>query len=59
MVILKKYDLLILVGILSIVKRNLDKSKIIPFCDKLIGMGDDAIESRRNYEDIYLYFNSF
>jgi len=53
----KKYDLLILVGIRSIVKRNLDKSKIIPFCDKLIDMGDDAMDSRRNYEDIYLYFN--
>ena len=53
----KKYDLIILIGIRSIVKRNLDKSKIIPFCEKLIDMGDDAMDPRRNYEDIYLYFN--
>ena len=53
----KKYDLIILIGIRSIVKRNLDKSKIIPFCKKLIDMGDDAMDPRRNYEDIYLYFN--
>ena len=53
----KKYDLIILIGIRSIVKRNLDKSRIIPFCDKLIDMGDNAMDPRRNYEDLYLYFN--
>ena len=53
----KKYDLIILIGIRSIVKRKLDKSKIIPFCTKLIDMGDDAMDPRRNYEDVYLYFN--
>ena len=53
----KKYNLIILIGIRSIIKRNLEISKIIPFCDKLIDMGDDAMDPRRNYEDIYLYFN--
>ena len=53
----KKYDLLILVGIRSLIKRDLDKSKIIPYCDKLIDMGDNSMDPRRNYEDIYLFFN--
>ena len=52
----KKYDLIVLVGIRSIVKRNLDKNKILPFCSKLIDMGDSAMDPRRNYEDAYIYF---
>ncbi len=53
----KKYDLIILVGIRSIVKRNLDKDKILPYCKKLIDMGDSSMDPRRNYEDIYFYFS--
>ena len=53
----KYYDLIILVGIRSIVKRNLNKSKITNFCKKIIDMGDDSMDPRRNCEDIYFYFN--
>ena len=53
----KYYDLIILVGIRPIVKRNLDKSKITNFCKKIIDMGDFSMDPRRNCEDIYLYFN--
>ena len=52
----KKYDLLILIGIRSIVKRNLNEEKILPFCNKLIDMGDSAMDPRRNFEDAYFYF---
>ena len=52
----KKYDLIVLIGIRSIVKRNLDKNKILPYCEKLIDMGDSALDKRRNYEDAYIYF---
>ena len=52
----KKYDLIILIGIRSIIKRNLDKDKILPFCSKLIDMGDSALDKRRNHEDAYIYF---
>ncbi len=52
----KKYDIIILVGIRLIPKMNLDKNKIVPFCKKLIDMGDSAMDSRRNQEDAYLYF---
>ena len=55
----KKYDLIILVGIRSIVKRNLDKDKILPYCKKLIDMGDSSMDPRRNEEDIYFYFSPF
>ena len=53
----KYYDIIILVGIRSIVKRNLNISKITNFCKKIIDMGDDSMDPRRNYEDIYFYFN--
>ena len=52
----KKYNIIILVGIRSIVKRNLDPKKILPFCDKLIDMGDNAMDPRKNHEDLYFYF---
>ena len=52
-----KYDLIVLIGIRSIVKRNLDPKRILPFCDKLIDMGDSSMDPRRNYEDLYFYFN--
>ena len=52
----KHYDLIILVGIRSIVKLNLDKDKILPYCNKLIDMADSSMDPRRNYEDAYFYF---
>ena len=52
-----KYDLIVLIGIRSIVKRNLDPKRILPFCTKLIDMGDSSMDPRRNYEDLYFYFN--
>ena len=52
----KKYDLIILIGIRSIVKRNLDENKILPYCTKLIDMGDNGMDPRRNFEDAYIYF---
>ena len=52
----KKYDVIILIGIRSIVKQKLDKDKIIPYCKKLIDMGDSSMDPRRNYEDAYIYF---
>ena len=53
----KKYDLIILIGIRSIIKRKLDPKRILPFCKKLIDMGDSALDPRKNFEDVYLYFN--
>lgn len=53
----KKYDLIVLIGIRSIVKRNLDKNKILPYCEKLIDMGDSSMDPRKNEEDIYFYFS--
>ena len=52
----KKYDIIILVGIRSIVKRGLDPNKILPYCNKLIDMGDSSMDQRKNYEDLYFYF---
>ena len=52
----KKYHLIILVGIRSIIKRNLDANKILACCKKLIDMGDSAMDPRRNFEDAYIYF---
>jgi len=52
----KKYEIIILVGIRSIVKRNLDPNKILPYCNKLIDVGDSGLDPRRNYEDLYFYF---
>ncbi len=52
----KNYDLIILVGTRSIIKRKLNPRKILPFCKKLIDMGDSAMDPRRNYESAYLYF---
>lgn len=43
----KKYNIIILVGVRSIVKRNLDPNKILSFCDKLIDMGDSAMDPRK------------
>ena len=52
----KKYDIIIIIGIRPIVKRNLDPNKILPYCNKLIDMGDSGLDPRRNYEDLYFYF---
>lgn len=52
----KKYDIIILIGIRSIVKRNLDPQKILPYCNKLIDMGDSGMDPRKNFEDLYFYF---
>ena len=54
----KKYNIIILVGVRSIVKRNLDPKKILPFCDKLIDMGDSAMDPRKNHEDLYFYLRT-
>lgn len=43
----KKYYVIILVGVRSIVKINLDPKKILPFCDKLIDMGDSAFDPQK------------
>ena len=47
-----KYDLIVLIGIRSNVKRNLNAELILPFCNKLIDMGDSSMDPRRNYEDL-------
>ena len=52
----KNYDIIILMGIRPIVKQKLDKHKILPFCKKLIDMGDSSMDPRTNYEDLYFYF---
>ena len=52
----KKYDIIILVGIRSIVKRKLDPNKILPYCKKLVDMGDSGMDPRNNFEDLYFYF---
>ena len=39
-----KYDLIVLIGIRSIVKRNLNPELILPFCNKLIDMGDSSMD---------------
>ena len=53
---IKKYDVIIMIGIRSIVKKGLDPKKILPFCNKLIDMGDSAMDPRKNYEHLYFYF---
>ena len=52
----KKYDVIILVGIRSIVKKSLDPQKLLPYCNKLIDMGDNAMDPRTNFENLYFYF---
>ena len=52
----KNYDIIILMGIRPIVKLKLDIHKILPFCKKLIDMGDSSMDPRTNYEDLYFYF---
>jgi len=52
----KNYDIIILMGIRPIVKQKLDTHKILPFCKKLIDMGDSSMDPRTNYEDLYFYF---
>ncbi len=52
----KNYDIIILTGIRPIVKQNLDVKKILPYCKKLIDMGDSSMDPRRNCEDLYFYF---
>ena len=52
----KNYDVIILIGIRLIYKLNLDKNKIVPFCKKIIELGDNSMDPRRTYEDAYFYF---
>ena len=52
----KKYDLIILIGVRPIYKLNLDKNKIVPFCKKIIEIGDHSMDPRRTFEDAYFYF---
>ena len=52
----KNYDIIILVGIRLVTKLNLDKNKIVPFCKKVVEMGDNSMDPRRTFEDAYFYF---
>ena len=52
----KNYDILILVGIRSISKRNLDVHELKKYAKILVEVGDDGIGFQRNGEDYYFYF---
>jgi hypothetical protein len=52
----KNYDILILVGIRSISKRNLDVHELKKCAKILVEVGDDGIGFQRNGEDYYFYF---
>ena len=50
------FDLIILCGIRSIVKNNLDAKRLKSSCKYLADMGDSGLDSRTNVEDLYFYF---
>ncbi len=52
----KNYDILILVGIRSISKANLDIERLRKNVKILIEIGDSGIDPRKTYEDYYFYF---
>ena len=52
----KNYDILILVGIRSLSKANLDIERLRKNVKILIEIGDSGIDSRKTYEDYYFYF---
>ena len=52
----KNYDILILVGIRSITKANLDIERLRKNVKILIEIGDSGIDPRKTSEDYYFYF---
>jgi len=52
----KNYDILILVGIRSLSKANLDIERLRKNVKILIEIGDSGIDPRKTYEDYYFYF---
>ncbi len=52
----KNYDILILVGIRSISKRNLNINRLRKKAKILIEIGDDGLDVQKTAEDYYFYF---
>ena len=50
------FDLIILCGIRSIIKNNLDTKRLKNSCKYLADMGDSGLDPRTNVEDLYFYF---
>jgi hypothetical protein len=50
------FDLIILCGVRSIIKNNLDAKKLKKSCKYLADMGDSGLDPRTNIEDLYFYF---
>lgn len=50
------FDLIILCGIRSIIKNNLDQKKLRYSCKYLAEMGDIGTDNRTSIEDLYFYF---
>ena len=50
------FDLIILCGIRSIIKNNLDAKRLKSSCKYLADMGDSGLDSRTGAEDLYFYF---
>lgn len=50
------FDLIILCGIRSIIKNNLDAKRLKSSCKYLADMGDSGLDSRTGVEDLYFYF---
>ena len=50
------FDLVILCGIRSIIKNNLDAKRLKSSCKYLADMGDSGLDSRTGVEDLYFYF---
>jgi hypothetical protein len=50
------FDLIILCGIRSIIKNNLDAKRLKNSCKYLADMGDSGLDPRTNVEDLYFYF---
>jgi hypothetical protein len=50
------FDLIILCGIRSIIKNNLDAKRLKNSCKYLADMGDSSLDPRTNVEDLYFYF---
>lgn len=50
------FDLIILCGIRSVIKNNLDAKRLKSSCKYLADMGDSGLDSRTGVEDLYFYF---
>jgi len=50
------FDLIILCGIRSVIKNNLDAKRLKSSCKYLADMGDSGLDSRTGAEDLYFYF---